>query len=118
VRGTGANHLLDLRPNPLRILHHLVRPEAHDTPTFALHGRRLACIGRDLKGVVIAIDLDHEPPRYTGKIRKVRTYGMLSAELRAIYAAHSKEFPDLTFCAAAVATEVACFVGIVVFSGH
>jgi hypothetical protein len=63
VRGTGVNHLLDLRPYPFRILHHLVRPEAHDTPTFALHRRSAARIRLDLKGVMIAVDLDHEPPR-------------------------------------------------------
>ena len=40
MRGSVAKNLLDLRPNPLRILHDLVRPEPHDAPTFTLHRGR------------------------------------------------------------------------------
>ena len=118
MRGTGANHLLDLRPYPFRILNDLVRPETHHAPIFALHGRRPACIGPDLKRVMIAIDFDHEPPRYAGEIGKIAADRILPPKLRPADAAISQKFPDLAFCAAAVATKVACFVGIVVFSGH
>ena len=59
--GTGANHLLDLRPYPLWILNDLIRPKAaHHTPAFTLHGCRPASIRFDLKGVMIAVDLDHQ----------------------------------------------------------
>jgi hypothetical protein len=63
VRGTGAHHLLDLRPDALWILDDFIRPEAHHTPTFALYGRRPTSICLDLKRMMIAVDLDHEFPR-------------------------------------------------------
>ena len=97
MRGNGAEYLLDLRPYPFRILNHLVRPQAHDPPTFTLHRCRSARIGLDLKRMMIAVDLDHEPPRYAGEVCEVRTYGILPPELRAAYAAIPQQFPDLTF---------------------
>ena len=118
MRGTGAHHLLDLRPYSLRILHDLVRPEAHDPPTFPFHCCRATRVGLDLKGVMIAIDLDHDFPRYAGEVREVGANCMLATELRAAYAARSEEFPNLAFSAAAVATELTCPLGIIVVSGH
>jgi len=99
-------------------LNDLVRPEAHHTPTFALHGRRPTSICLDLKRMMIAVDLDHEFPRYAGEIRKVWPDRMLSAKLCSADAVSSQQFPDLALCAAAVATEVACLVGVVIVSGH
>jgi hypothetical protein len=118
VRGTGVNDLLDLCPYPLRILNDFIRPEAHYAPTFTFHLRSAACIGLDLKGVMIAVDLDHEFTRYTGEIRKVRANGMLPAKLRPADAAVPQELPDLSLGAAAVATEVAWSIGVVIVSGH
>jgi hypothetical protein len=118
VRGTGANNLLDFCPNALRILNDLVRPEANDTPTFTFQCRCSARIGLDLKSVMIAVDLDHEFPRQAGEVGKIAADRVLSAKFRPADAAISQKFPDLALGAAAVATEVACLVGIVVFSGH
>ena len=116
--GTGVNDLLDLRPYPFRILNHLVRPKAHHAPTFALHRCGAARIRLDLKRMMIAVDLDHQPPRYAGKIRKIAADGMLSAKFRAIYAASTNEFPDFAFRTTAVATQFTCSIGIVVVSRH
>jgi hypothetical protein len=118
VRGTAANHLLDFSPYPFRILHHLIRPEAHHAPTFALHGRRSARIGPDLKSVMIAIDLDHQLSRYAGEVCEVGTNGILPAKLCLSDAARSKEFPDLAFSTAAVAAEFTCSLSVIVVSGH
>jgi hypothetical protein len=68
--------------------------------------------------MVVAVDLDHELSRYAGEIREEGADGMLSTELHAVDAAISQEFPHLAFGAAAVATEFACSIGVVVFSGH
>jgi hypothetical protein len=118
VRGTAANHLLDLRPDALRILNDLVRPEAHHAPTFAFHGRSAARIRLDLEGMVVAIDFDHQFSRYTGEIGEVRTNGMLPPELHPADAAISQELPDLAFRAASVAAQVACSTSVVIVSGH
>jgi hypothetical protein len=83
VRGNGAEYLLDLRPDALWILNHLVRPEAHDPPTFTFHRCRATRIAVDLKRMMIAVDLDHEPPRYAGEVGEVRTDRMLPAKFSA-----------------------------------
>ena len=59
MRGTAANNLLDLRPDALRILNDLVRPEAHHALIFTLHRRGAARVRFDLEGMVVAIDFDH-----------------------------------------------------------
>jgi hypothetical protein len=118
VRGNGAEYLIDLRPYTLRILNDLVRPEAHHAPAFALHGCRSARIGLDLKRMMIAVDLDHESPRYAGEVCEVRTYGILPPELRAAYAAIAQQFPDLTFGPAAIAAQFSCSIDGVLVSGH
>jgi len=118
VRGCVAKDLLDLRPNTFRICNNLIRPKSDDAPTFKFHRCRATRIGLDLKRMMIAVDLDHQLPRYAGEVCKVGADGILSSEFRAAYAAIPQQFPDLTFGPAAVLTEVACLVGIVVFSGH
>jgi hypothetical protein len=118
MRGTGANHLLDLRPYPLWILNDLIRPEAHDMPAFTLHGCRPASIRFDLKGVMIAVDLDHQLSRYAGEIGEVWADRILPPELRPADAATSQEFPDLALGATAVASEVACSLSVVIVLGH
>ncbi len=71
MRGTGVDDLLDFRPCTFGILHDLIRPEAHDVPPFALHGRRSSGISLDLKCMMIAVDLDHEPVRDACEVREV-----------------------------------------------
>jgi len=83
VRGNGAEYLLDLRPDAFRIRNNLIRPKSDDAPTFKFHRCRATGIAVDLKGVMIAIDLDHEPLRYAGKVGDVRTDRMLPAKFRA-----------------------------------
>jgi hypothetical protein len=52
------------------------------------------------------------------KIGKIAADRVLPPELRPADAAIPQQFPDLALGAAAVATELACLVGVVVFSGH
>ena len=118
MRGTGANHLFDLRPYPFRILHDFIRPESHYPPTLTFHRRRPPRIGLDLEGVMIAIHFDHELPRDAGEVCEVRADGMLASELRVTDPASSKEFPNFAFGAAAVVTQIACSLGVIVVSGH
>ena len=104
MRGTGVNDLFDLRPCAFRILNHLIRPEAHDIPALALHSFRSASIRFNLKGMMIAIDLDDEPSRDAGEVREVGTNRMLSAELRAGDTTCPQKFPDFALGATTVAT--------------
>ena len=46
-------------PNAFGILNDFVRPEADDSPPFALHDGCAVCIRFDLKRVMLAVDLDH-----------------------------------------------------------
>ena len=118
MRGFGAKHLQDFRPDTLRILNDLIRPEAHNAPTFAFHHCGAMRVGLDLKGVMIAVDLDHDLPRYAGKVGKVRSDGMLPAEFRTAQAAIPEKFPNLTFGPAAVAAQVAGSFGGGFVLGH
>ena len=52
--------MLDLRPYSIGILHNVIRPEANDAPTFAFQSCCSPSIGIDLKGVMIAVNLDDE----------------------------------------------------------
>jgi hypothetical protein len=118
VRGTGVDDLLDLRPCTLRILYDLVRPEPHHAPTFTLHRSCPTGVRFDLKGVMIAVDFDHELPRYAREIRKIRANRVLTAELGVADATRSEKFPHLAFGTATVATQFTCSLAVVVVSGH
>ena len=86
MRGTGLDHLLDLSPCTLRILHDLVCPEPGDLPALALHGCRSSCISSNLESVMITVHLDHQLARYAGEVCEIGTDGMLASKLRAAYA--------------------------------
>jgi hypothetical protein len=83
-----------------------------------LHYCRALRGGLDLIGMVLAIDLDHQPTRYAGEVREVASDWVLTAKFDAIQAAIPKELPHLVLGAAAVATEVARSLGDVFVSGH
>jgi len=59
--GEGVrDQLLDLGPYSIGILHDLIRPEANDTPTFALHECCSSSVSIELKSVMIAVNFDDE----------------------------------------------------------
>ncbi len=101
MRGIRDN-LVDLRPYTLGVLDDVIRPEAQNTPTLALHCRRPPFIGLDLEGVMIAVDFNDEFARYAGEVSKVRADGMLPTEFDAAHPAISQKLPADSLGAAAV----------------
>jgi hypothetical protein len=75
---------LNRRPNALGILDDFVGPKSDDSPSLSFHGGRATSIRFDLKGVMLAVDLDDELPRYAGKVGEIRPDRMLATEFYAV----------------------------------
>ena len=56
-----TKHQRNLSPDPFRILNDVVRPETQNAPAFTLHRGSAAPVCFDLKSMMVAVDLDHEP---------------------------------------------------------
>jgi hypothetical protein len=78
-------NLLDLRPCPFGIVDDAIGPEADNPPAFLFKDFRSPLVGLDLKGVVVAVDLDDEILRNTGKVGKEWADRMLSSEFQTIH---------------------------------
>jgi hypothetical protein len=115
---TSLNGPLDLSPYAFGILNNFVRPEAHDVPAFPLHQSSATCVCFNAKGMMVAVYLDDKPSRYAGEVCEIGADWMLSAKFRSLDSARAHEFPDLAFGTTDVASELSCFVGVVVFAGH
>jgi hypothetical protein len=83
-------------------LHDLVCPEAQHAPAFSLQISGTPRVGLLLESAMVAVDLDDELSRDTGKVREVGTDGMLPTEFGATNATTPQEFPHLLLGAAAV----------------
>ena len=118
MRGWVDSCLLDLCPNTIRILNHFPGHKPNHPPTIALHRCRSPSIGFELKVMMFAIDLNHKPSGYAGKVREVGTNWMLSSEFDASEAAITQELPYLTFGSACVAAQAACSRGGILVLGH
>ncbi|MEA2806617.1 MAG: hypothetical protein QOJ17_758 [Rhodospirillaceae bacterium] len=60
--GVVAQQAIDLCPYAFWTLQDVIRCEANHPPSVLFHCQRPSRIGLDLKGVVIAIDLDDDLP--------------------------------------------------------
>ncbi len=63
--------------------HHMVCPEPNDAPTIAFHHFRPLRVRVDLEGVMFAVYLNNELPRYAGEIGEEGFDRMLAPELDA-----------------------------------
>ena len=93
-------------PDPFRILDGVVCPEAQDAPAFVFRRTGPSSVCLDLKGMMLAVDLDDELSGQAGEVGEVGADRALPAELEAAEAAIAKEFPNLVLCTAAVAPQV------------
>jgi hypothetical protein len=93
-------------PDPFRILDDVVCPKAQDAPAFAFHCAGASRVCLDLKGMMLAVDLDDELSGQAGEVGKVGADRVLPAELEPAEATIAKKLPNLVLGTAAVAPQV------------
>ena len=118
MRGLLLKQKLYLLPNTIRILDNVVRPEADNAPSLALHHGGTPGISFLLKGMVLAVDFDHELARDAGEVREISTDWMLPPKFGVGDPAITQGLPHFAFCSAAIATQFACSLAIVIVAGH
>jgi len=87
-------------------LYDLVCPEAEDPPTLSFHHLSSTIVRFDLKGVVLAVNFDHELSRHTGKIGKVRPNRVLAPEFNPAQTTIAQQFPADALRPTAIAPEL------------